>query len=550
MGDAMDTLPSETARTAATGIDAVVVGAGFAGLYTLYRLRALGLRRPLFRGRNERRRDLVLEPLSRRAVRRGEHAVFVLVLRRAAAGVAVERALRRAAGDPALRSTMSPTGSTCGAHPVRDPGHGRPLRRGDRASGGHDRARRARRPRGSASWRPVRCRRRASRRCRAWTSFAGRWFHTGGWPQDPVDFTGQRVGVIGTGSSGIQTIPVVARQAAHLYRVPAHAQLQHPGLERAPAAGTPGEWKADYPAHRAQARDTNSGILYEYGQHGAFDVSHEERRRSSSGAGRGAAPTSRTRSTICSSSRRPTTTAAEFVRARIRATVDDPAAAAAVPTDHPIGTKRICVDTDYFETFNRDNVTLVDMRAHADRDGDAGRAAHHGGEIALDSIVFATGYDAVTGALARIDITRPGGTALTRQVGGRAAHLSGPDDGRVPQPVHRHRAGQPVRPDQRGRRHRAARRVGRRLHRPRASAGSPRSRRTRPRRMPGWTRQRGRRPHAVPAAASWYMGANIPGKPRVFLPYVGGLHTYTRICEDVAANGYRGFHLRAPAHAA
>ncbi|MBV9811842.1 MAG: NAD(P)/FAD-dependent oxidoreductase, partial [Acetobacteraceae bacterium] len=243
--------------------------------------------------------------------------------------------------------------------------------------------------------------------------FRGPVYHTGTWPHDPVDFTGQRVGVIGTGSSAIQSIPVIAQQAQHLvvfqrtpnFSVPARNTPMDPEFERA--------WKQNYPEHRRRARMTRPAFLNDLNDTPALAASAEEHRREFEARWRrGGLPFMAAFNDLVLE-REANDIAADFVRARIAETVRDKATAAALmPTGYPIGTKRLCADSSYFETFNRDNVTLVDLtRAPITAitpDGLHTRDAAY----ALDSIVFATGFDAMTGALARIDIRGRDGRLL------------------------------------------------------------------------------------------------------------------------------------------
>jgi cyclohexanone monooxygenase len=377
-------------------------------------------------------------------------------------------------------------------------------------------------------------------------SFRGRWYHTGNWPHEKVDFTGQRVGVIGTGSSGIQTIPAVAEEAAQVvvfqrtpnFTIPAWNRPLDPDQQR--------DWKARYAEMRAKARATRSGILYEYSTRGAFEVDEAERqaefeRRWARG---GANFTHAFNDLFVNSAANDL--AAEFVRDRIRSLVRDPAVAAKLtPTDHPIGTKRICVDTDYYVTFNRPNVSLVDVREEpieaVTPDGIRTRAR----DYALDSIIFATGYDAVTGALMRIELVGRDGLRIQDQwAHGPTSYLglmvagfpnlftiTGPGSPSILTNVvvsiehhvewiadclaHMARHG---------------------LARIEATAEAE----------AGWVAEVAQVASGTlfPRANSWYMGANIPGKPRVFLPYVGGFAKYTGICEEIVRAGYRGFDMR------
>ena len=210
------TKPQRDAATVAKSYDVIVVGAGFAGMYLLHRLRGLGLSARGVRAGHRRRRHLVLEPLSRRALRHREHAVFVLVLGRTAAGVGMDRALRRAAGDPEIRQPRRRPLQPAPRHPVQHPRRLDRLQRGHRSLDGDHRRRQALFARSTSSWRPARSPTRARPTSKGSSSFKGKTYHTGHWPHEGVDFTGQRVGVIGTGSSAIQSIPVIAEQAKHL----------------------------------------------------------------------------------------------------------------------------------------------------------------------------------------------------------------------------------------------------------------------------------------------------------------------------------------------
>ena len=374
-------------------------------------------------------------------------------------------------------------------------------------------------------------------------SFQGHQYHTGDWPHEEVDFTGQRVGVIGTGSSGIQAIPHLAARAAHLTVFQRTPNFSIPAWNEPLPAERQQAWKADYAGHRARARTTRSGILYEYSQRGALDVSEEERRREFEARWkRGGANFTHAFNDIFIN-KASNDHAAEFVRDRIRSIVQDPAVAAKLlPMDHPIGTKRICVDTDYYATFNRPNVTLVDVRTTPIEAITPAGIRTSEMEHPLDSIVFATGYDAVTGALGRIDIQGEDGLALKRKWADGPHTYLGIMTAGFPNLFMITGPGSPsvltnviVAIEQHVgwvadclaymQAHGIARIA------PDAQAEAD------------WVAE----VNAVadrtlfPKAASWYMGANIPGKPRVFLPYVGGFNKYTEICDEVVAAGYRGF---------
>jgi cyclohexanone monooxygenase len=380
-------------------------------------------------------------------------------------------------------------------------------------------------------------------------TFEGRWYHTGNWPHEGVDFTGQRVGVVGTGSSAIQSIPIIARQAAHLYvfqrtpnfSVPARNAPLDPEHER--------RWKASYAEHRRAARRSRIGFVVERGEESALAVTPEERERHYEARWRrGGLGFTATFADLLTC-REANETAAEFCRAKVRAVVRDPAVAEALlPRGYPVGTKRVCVDTGYYETFNRDNVTLVDVRKAPIRAITRRGLRTSEREYALDSIVFATGFDAMTGALLAVDIRGRGGAALRdRWAAGPRSYLglaiagfpnlftiTGPGSPSVLSnmivSIEQHvdwiadclahlRA--------------------QKFEAIEATADAE----------DRWVAHVGEVGEATlyPAAESWYTGANIPGKPRVFMPYVGGVDAYREICDAVAARGYEGFALTARA---
>jgi cyclohexanone monooxygenase len=376
-------------------------------------------------------------------------------------------------------------------------------------------------------------------------TFEGRWYHTGHWPHDGVDFAGQRVGVIGTGSSAIQSIPIIARQAAHLvvfqrtpnFSLPARNAPLDPEYER---------WlKAHYPEHRRKARESRTGMVIELNDKPALEAVPEERqhqyeaRWARGGFGLMAAFSD------LGTNKDANDTAAEFIRSKIRQTVHDAAVAEALsPRDHPIGTKRICIDTDYYATFNRDNVTLVDLRKAPIEAITPKGLRTRDAAYELDSIVFATGFDAMTGPLFRIDIRgRAGGTLKQKWAEGPRTYLGIATAG-FPNLFTITGPGSPsvlsnmiVSIEQHVdwiadciaylREHDVA-----------AIEATVEA-------EDGWVAHVDEVANVTlyPLANSWYVGANIPGKPRIFMPYVGGVGAYRRRCDDVAANGYAGFAL-------
>jgi cyclohexanone monooxygenase len=379
------------------------------------------------------------------------------------------------------------------------------------------------------------------------SDFQGRWYHTGTWPHEGVDFTGQRVGVIGTGSSGVQMIPHVAEQAKHLhvfqrtanFILPARNAPMEPERERA--------HKENYRDRRRAAYETPFGISgYPPPTKSALEASSEERevvysRQWSTGGN--------IAFLYCYGdlllNEEANETAAEFVRRQIRGTVKDPEVAELLcPKDHPIGTKRLILDTNYFETFNRDNVTLVNVRsAPIERITRTGiRTAN--ADYELDAIAFATGFDAMTGAMKEIDIRTDAGAEIRETWKHGPSTLLGI---MVPGFPNLFMVTGPGSPGVKSNmmlsieqhvdfitdclahlREHGYTRVA-----PEEGAAT------------AWDRHVMEVADATlyPRANSWYMGSNIPGKPRIFMPYIAGVHRYKRICDEIVANGYEGFAL-------
>lgn len=379
-------------------------------------------------------------------------------------------------------------------------------------------------------------------------TYRGRVYHSAQWPRETVDFTGQRVCLIGTGSSGVQMVPEIARTCAHLtvfqrtanFSVPAHNVPFTP--ESLSAA------KARYPERRAMGREAITGQFLNANTKTAAEMTDEERLAELEYRWKGAGGGFRMLRTFADqmSNERTNKLVADFVRSKIRAKVKDPRKAEILcpKDDLPFGGKRLSVDSHYYETFNLDHVDIVDLRATplvgATPDGLRTTAS----EYPCDILIFATGFDALTGALLAIDIRGVGGLALKDYwAGGPLTYLglavsgfpnmftiTGPGSPSVlSNVVHSiethvdwimrllaHLRGQ------------SRTRVG-----------------SRPEADIAWARRCSEEAAKTlyPRANSWYMGANIAGKPRVFLPFVAGVPAYRRTIEAVEANGYEGFEI-------
>ena len=382
-------------------------------------------------------------------------------------------------------------------------------------------------------------------------SFAGSIYHTGAWPHEGVDFSGRRVGVIGTGSSGIQAIPAIAQQARQLVVFQRTANFSIPAWNGKLEQHTQQAFKRDYRAHRARAREV--GTLYEFSDKAASQVSEQERRREFQRRwDKGGVNFVHSFNDVMVD-QASNDSIAEFVRERIRAIVKNPQVAESLcPKDHPLGSKRICVDTGYYEAYNRDNVTLVDLKkTPIEQVLPTGvRTAQRTFE--LDAMVCATGYDALTGAVLNIDIRGRGGLELKRKwADGPRTYLGLMTQG-FPNLFIVTGAGSPsvlvnmvV-----GIEHHVEW-ICDCLQHLRAN-GLDTIEPTRPA-EDDWVEHVNQAAGKTlfPKANSWFLGANIPGKPRVFMPYVAKIGVYRQECQAVADAGYRGFTLDrvAPARA-
>jgi cyclohexanone monooxygenase len=374
--------------------------------------------------------------------------------------------------------------------------------------------------------------------------FKGEVYHTGHWPHEPVDFTGRRVAVIGTGSSGIQSVPVIAEQASHLTVFQRTANFSIPARNAALTSEEREAFRAKYPEVRRFAREeARNGIYTELPDRGALDDGDNERRARYESRWAYGGLTFMSVYNNLALDKAANDTAADFVREKIAEIVRDPQTAKLLqPNNHPIGSKRICVDTDYFATFNRPNVTLVDIRSSPIEKilPNAVRAGAKDYEV--EALVLATGFDAMTGSVAKIDIRgRKGQTLNQKWAEGPKTYLglmsagfpnlfiiTGPGSPSVLSnmivSIEQHVDW-------------ITDCIGYMRDRGLDTMEAGREAEDR------WVAHVNDVAHTTlyPQANSWYMGANIPGKPQIFMPYIGGVGIYRQICNDVAAKGYKGF---------
>jgi len=380
-------------------------------------------------------------------------------------------------------------------------------------------------------------------------SFTGAVYRTSRWPAEGVDFGGQRVAMIGTGSSAIQSIPLIAAEAAHLtvfqrtpnYSVPAH---NGPISQELVA-----DWSAHRAEYRAAARVTLGGFFNDPSERLTMEVPPEEQQREYERRWQIGGFHMLGGFADLGIDAQANAVAANFAAAKIRSIVTDPVVADRLtPKDYPFATKRLCVDTDYYATFNRDNVSLIDLKAEPIETITTTGIRTTASDFAFDAIVLATGFDAMTGALDRIDIrgrngkrlrdhwtegpltylglmvagfpnmftiTGPGSpSVLTNMIMSIEQHVDWIADCLAHLANHQQATIEPT-----------------------------------PEAERDWVAHVNEVAAATlyPQANSWYMGANVPGKPRQFMPYAGGLGVYREHCAAVAERGYEGFTLRSAA---
>ncbi|MFB6675053.1 flavin-containing monooxygenase [Streptomyces sp. NPDC056390] len=374
-------------------------------------------------------------------------------------------------------------------------------------------------------------------------TFAGSVHHTGNWPHHGVDLAGQRVGVVGTGSSGIQSIPIIAEQAASTVVFQRTPNFSLPAHNRELSEDYLLEVRAGYAERRHLARYSNGGVPRVDTTVNAFDIPDDARHQTYERLWEEGGLNFANAFADLRTSHESSETAAEFVRQKIRQIVEDPKTADLLtPTTYPFATKRPCVDTGYYATFNREDVELVDVKATPIQEITETGIRTAEATYTLDTIVFATGFDAMTGAINSIDIRGRGGERLRETWAAGPRSYLGLACAGFPNMFTLATAGSPsVLGNMLTSIEQHVDYVTELIDSARAE-GAALIEATREA-QDGWVEHLGDLAGKTlfPSAASWYMGANIPGKPRVFLPYVGGVGTYRRLCERIAADGYPGF---------
>lgn len=376
-------------------------------------------------------------------------------------------------------------------------------------------------------------------------AFKGKTYHTAHWPHEGVDFTGQRVGVIGTGSSGVQSIPVIAEQALDLtvfQRTPSYAL---PARNRKLRPEEIADMKARYPEYRQEARESGFGLPVPVATKSALEVSDDERDSVYEMAWEtGGVVNLLTSFTDLTVTEAANDTVKHWIHRKIHEIVGDKVVAEDLCPQYPFGAKRACLDTDYFETYNRPNVHLINLQRTPLVEVTEKGIRTSDKEYEFDAIVYATGFDAMTGSLTNVDIRGRGGLSLKEawRAGPRTYLgigltgfpnmfiITGPGSPSVLSNMvvsieqHVEWVTDAIEHMEGG---------GLRTIEPTLAA------------QDAWVEHVNEiASHTLyPKANSWYLGANVPGKPRVFMPYAGGVGEYRKKCDEVAANGYEGFAL-------
>jgi cyclohexanone monooxygenase len=375
------------------------------------------------------------------------------------------------------------------------------------------------------------------------SSFGGATYHTGHWPTEGVDFTGQRVGVIGTGSSGVQVIPLVAQEAAELVVFQRTANFTLPA-RNAPLSRDKVEYFRAHRAElRARERASRNGTLRKNYDESAVSAPAELRQeRFGQWWEIGGSDIIGTFNDL-TVDQRANDLLADFIRGKVREIVRDPRTAAALTSqDYPVGAKRACLGTDYYETFNSDTVRLVNLRETPLESVTPTGIRTSDAEYELDAIVFATGFDAMTGSILGVDICGRGGRSL-RDDWAAGPHtylglacngypnlflITGPGSpsvlSNVVVSIEQHVEWVCDHLEYLRKKDLTTTEADYDAQEDWVALVNELASRT-----------------LMPKAASWYMGANVPGKPRVFMPFIGGVGRYREICDAVAADDYRGF---------
>ena len=380
--------------------------------------------------------------------------------------------------------------------------------------------------------------------------FKGELYYTNHWPREPVSFAGKRIGIIGTGSSGIQTATAVAKESvAGLYVFQRSASYVVPSRDRKLDPDYVHDYKSTYSARRARARRTGYGtdvVSAPVGEGKTAEVSEEEFQRRAAVAwelGGGAMGTVFPDFLVDVAANNRVT---EFLRRKVREAVHDPAVAEKLSArDHYLGAKRIVIVDGYFEIFNQPNVHLVDLKESPIQEINETGVLTGDAEYPLDMLILATGFDSATGAMLAIDITGQGGQTLKESWSKGHHTFLGIGVPGLPNMYMINAAGSPgIRSHMMVQAEHHVEWISDFIEyqlkhkvvtvQPTEAAAAQ------------WTQ------HVIDVGASTlltvddtqYLGSNVPGKPRMVTSYLGGVGRYREICDWIAETGYEGWILR------
>jgi cation diffusion facilitator CzcD-associated flavoprotein CzcO len=378
--------------------------------------------------------------------------------------------------------------------------------------------------------------------------FTGDTFHTGRWPHESVDFTGKRVGVIGTGSSAIQSIPKIAEQAEHLYVFQRTPNYVVPARNRPLAAEEVDTIKSDYRGFRARQKERPAAFLFPFNPGSTLDVTPDQRFRQFEAQWEvGGLPFLGAFGDLLLNAE-ANELVIQYWKEKALAVVDNPdVAELLIPKGDIFGGKRLCAGTNYFESYNRDNVTLVDLSGDAPNGGGIRQFTPTGlvaaGETyELDAVVFATGFDAMTGSVVAMDITGPDGRTIKEQWSDGPGTYLGLAVNGFPNFFNTQGPGGPgvFATMVTGIEHQSdwiVESLSWMKHKAYTRFDATVDAQT----VWGETVDAAAEPSLRSKCDSWYTGANIPGKHRKFMPYIGGFPAYYEKCRQVADNDYEGF---------
>ena len=376
------------------------------------------------------------------------------------------------------------------------------------------------------------------------SNFKGKIYHTGAWPKEMPVFKDRKVGIIGTGSSGVQSIPIISETAEKLFVFQRTANFSLPARHHKLPEDKRENYKKDYKKYRDLAKNSSFGIAkYQPPTKSAFDVSDDERNDIYERAWREGGQAMLFAFTDLLTNEEANKTAADFVRNKIKKIVRDKETAEKLcPNDHPIGTKRLCLDSNYFETYNKENVSLIDISNHPIQEITDNGLITNNIEYSFDDLVFATGFDAMTGAVNAIEILNEKNISL------KSVWSSGPKTYLGIMVSEFPNLFMITGPQSPGVKSQMILSIEQHvdfihnliIHKKNNKYYQVNANKNK---QEEWVNHNNEVANATlyPLAHSWYNGDNIAGKTRNFMPYVGGVANYKNICDEKIKNNYEGF---------